>query len=84
MTFEILDTNGETPLYRGTIAGEFAAADIMARNTNVVVLYALNVSELGGLLSRPISKSLVTRSAVEDELFGTMIDADVEFEYLTK
>lgn len=86
MTFEILDKNDKTKvLHRGTLKTKFDAVNIMHRNTNVVILYALDLSELAELIKKPApTKSFVTRSAVEDELFGTMIDADVEFEYLTK
>lgn len=83
MTFEILGDN-DVVKYRGTISGAFAAADKLMRNTNVVTLFTLTVDELDGLLDRPISNSLVTRSAVEDELFGTMLDAKVEVDYLVK
>lgn len=83
MTFEILGDN-DVVKYRGTISGAFAAADKLMRNTNVVTLFTLTEDELDGLLNRPISNSLVTRSAVEDELFGTMLDAKVEVDYLVK
>ena len=64
--------------------GDFLACDVMKRNTHMNVLYTLPLSELNGLLDRPHERNLVTRSAVEDELFGTMLDAKVEVDYLVK
>lgn len=87
LTFEILEYGAEEtaePLYRGTIKGDFLAFDVMKRNTHMNVLYTLPLSELNGLLDRPHERNLVTRSAVEDELFGTMLDAKVEVDYLVK
>ncbi|WP_417130380.1 hypothetical protein [Parabacteroides faecis] len=86
-TFEISKegaSDDADPLYRGTIEGKFNAFEIMKRNNHMGVLFTINLSTFDELFNPPYKKSLVTRSAVEDELFGTMLNGDVDIDYRSK
>lgn len=87
LTFEISKEGAkddDAPLYRGTIEGKFNAFEIMKRNMHMGVVFTINLSTFDELFKHPYTKNLVTRSAVEDELFGTMLNGDVDIDYRSK